>query len=220
MPSALARKSSSTTFTRFIWARRPKRLVGDAGEYTCDALIVATGASPPAKYPGPAGAKRNSTAKACRPAPPATASSTKGQDVVVVGGGKHGRRRRRCTLSNIAKSHCRAPPATSSGEAILIDRLMAKTGRRQHARDLGSLRRRSAGATTQGHRRTAKSMKDGSTGQEVKALACSSPSATRRTAASSKASSTWGGFIKGEDRHRRQCDIHQHPRRVCRRRRG
>src|SRR5205814_8852581 len=63
---------------------RPLRLQGDAGEYTCDALIVATGAS--ARYPGLESEKRfmGKGVAAC-----ATCDGFlyKGQDVADVGRG-------------------------------------------------------------------------------------------------------------------------------------
>jgi thioredoxin reductase (NADPH) len=52
---------------------KPIRLIGDSHEYTCDTLIIATGAS--AQYLG-LPSEPPSWARACRPAPPATASST------------------------------------------------------------------------------------------------------------------------------------------------
>ncbi|WP_156862674.1 thioredoxin-disulfide reductase [Casimicrobium huifangae] len=144
----------------------PKRLVGDAGEYTCDALIVATGAS--AKYLGlPSEEKfHGKGVSAC-----ATCDGFfyKGQDVVVVGGGNTAVEEA-LYLSNIAKSVTVVHRRNKfKAEAILIDRLMAKT------REGGNMRviwdhfvdevlGDNSGVT--GVR--LKSMKDGST-QEVKA---------------------------------------------------
>jgi len=144
----------------------PKRLVGDSGEYTCDALIVATGAS--AKYLGlPSEEKfHGKGVSAC-----ATCDGFfyKGQDVVVVGGGNTAVEEA-LYLSNIAKSVTVVHRRNKfKAEAILIDRLMAKT------KDGGNMRviwdhfvdevlGDASGVT--GVR--LKSMKDGST-QEVKA---------------------------------------------------
>lgn len=65
-------------------SRRPFKLVGDSGEYTCDALIIATGAT--AKYLGIASEEKfkGRGVSAC-----ATCDGFfyKGQDVVVIGGG-------------------------------------------------------------------------------------------------------------------------------------
>ena len=55
-------------------AARPKRLIGDNAEYTCDALIIATGAS--ARYLGLA-SEQTFMGRASPPARPATASSTR-----------------------------------------------------------------------------------------------------------------------------------------------
>ena len=103
---------------------RPLRLVGDSGEYTCDALIIATGAS--ARYLGLASesAFMGKGVSAC-----ATCDGFfyKGQDVVVVGGGNTAVEEA-LYLSNIAKSvtvlHRRD---RFRAEAILIDKLLAKT---------------------------------------------------------------------------------------------
>ncbi|MFN3630110.1 MAG: thioredoxin-disulfide reductase [Casimicrobiaceae bacterium] len=103
----------------------PKRLVGDAGEYTCDALIIATGAS--AKYLGLPSeeAFKGRGVSAC-----ATCDGFfyKGQDVVVVGGGNTAVEEA-LYLSGIAR-HVTVVHRRNKfkAEAILVDRLLAKTG--------------------------------------------------------------------------------------------
>ncbi len=102
----------------------PLRVVGDSGEYTCDALIIATGAS--ARYLGLPSeqAHLGRGVSAC-----ATCDGFfyKGQDVVVVGGGNTAVEEA-LYLSNIARRvtliHRRD---RLRAEAILIDRLVAKT---------------------------------------------------------------------------------------------
>jgi thioredoxin reductase (NADPH) len=103
---------------------KPIRLIGDHGEYTCDALIIATGAS--ARYLGLPSeeAFMGKGVSAC-----ATCDGFfyKQQDVVVVGGGNTAVEEA-LYLSNIASSvtviHRRDK---FRAEAILIDKLMAKT---------------------------------------------------------------------------------------------
>ena len=104
---------------------RPFRLVGDMGEYTCDALIIATGAS--AKYLGldSETAYMGKGVSAC-----ATCDGFfyKGQDVAVVGGGNTAVEEA-LYMSHIAKNvsviHRRNK---FRAEAILVDKLKAKTG--------------------------------------------------------------------------------------------
>ena len=104
---------------------RPFRLEGDSGEYTCDALIIATGAS--ARYLGLPSeeAFKGKGVSAC-----ATCDGFfyKGQDVAVIGGGNTAVEEA-LYLSNIARKvtvvHRRDK---FRAEAILVDRLMAKTG--------------------------------------------------------------------------------------------
>jgi thioredoxin reductase (NADPH) len=106
-------------------SQRPFRLVGDNGEYTCDALIIATGAS--ARYLGLPSeeAYMGRGVSAC-----ATCDGFfyKGQDVVVVGGGNTAVEEA-LYLSNIARTvtlvHRRD---RLRAEAILVDRLHARTG--------------------------------------------------------------------------------------------
>ncbi|HSN46945.1 MAG TPA: thioredoxin-disulfide reductase [Casimicrobiaceae bacterium] len=113
------------------FATRPLRLVGDNGEYTCDALIVATGAS--ARYLGLPSEEKfmGKGVSAC-----ATCDGFfyRGQDVVVIGGGNTAVEEA-LYLSNIARHvtivHRRD---RFRAEAILVDKLLAKT------RDGGNMR--------------------------------------------------------------------------------
>ena len=103
---------------------KPFTLIGDSGTYTCDALIISTGAS--AQYLGLPSEEKfmGKGVSAC-----ATCDGFfyKGQEVVVVGGGNTAVEEA-LYLSNIAKRvtivHRRDK---FRAEAILIDRLMAKT---------------------------------------------------------------------------------------------
>ena len=105
-------------------AGRPFRLSGDAAVYTCDALIIATGAS--AKYLGlpSEDAFKGKGVSAC-----ATCDGFfyRNQDVAVIGGGNTAVEEA-LYLANIASGvtlvHRRD---TLRAEAILVDHLMAKT---------------------------------------------------------------------------------------------
>ena len=103
---------------------RPLRLIGDNGEYTCDALIIATGAS--ARYLG-IPSEQTFHGKGVSACATCDGFFYKNHDVAVVGGGNTAVEEA-LYLSNIAKSvtvvHRRDK---FRAEAILIDRLMAKT---------------------------------------------------------------------------------------------
>ncbi|MEF3194085.1 MAG: thioredoxin-disulfide reductase [Halothiobacillaceae bacterium] len=103
--------------------QRPFRLVGDSGEYTCDALIIATGAS--AKYLGLPSeeAFKGRGVSAC-----ATCDGFfyRGQDVCVIGGGNTAVEEA-LYLSNIARHvHVIHRRDKFRAEKILADRLLTK----------------------------------------------------------------------------------------------
>lgn len=105
-------------------SKRPVVLTGDSGQYSCDALVIATGAS--AKY---LGLPSEETFKGRGVSGCATCDGFfyKGQDVAVIGGGNTAVEEA-IYLSNIVKQvtvvHRRD---RFSAEAILVDRLMEKT---------------------------------------------------------------------------------------------
>jgi thioredoxin-disulfide reductase len=111
------------TITAVDLSKKPFSLTGDMGSYTCDALIIATGAS--ARYLGLPSeeAFKGKGVSAC-----ATCDGFfyKNQDVAVIGGGNSAVEEA-LYLSNIAKNvtlvHRRD---TFRAEAILIDELMEK----------------------------------------------------------------------------------------------
>jgi len=102
----------------------PFRLIGDAGEYTCSALIIATGAS--AKYLG-LPSEQLFMGKGVSACATCDGFFYKGQDVVVVGGGNTAVEEA-LYLSNIA-NHVTVIHRRNKfrAEAILVDKLAAKT---------------------------------------------------------------------------------------------
>jgi len=102
---------------------RPFRLEGDAGVYTCDALIIATGAS--AKYLG-LPSEQTFMGKGVSACATCDGFFFKGQDVAVIGGGNTAVEEA-LYLSNIARSvtvvHRRD---RFRAEAIMIDKIMTK----------------------------------------------------------------------------------------------
>jgi thioredoxin reductase (NADPH) len=105
-------------------AERPLRLIGDSGEYTCDALIIATGAS--ARYLG-LPSEESFMGKGVSACATCDGFFYKGQEVAVVGGGNTAVEEA-LYLSNIAKKVTVVQRRGKfRAEAILIDRLMAKT---------------------------------------------------------------------------------------------
>jgi len=102
---------------------KPIRLVGDSGEYTCDALIIATGAS--AKYLGLASEEKFS-GKGVSACATCDGFFYRNQEVAVIGGGNTAVEEA-LYLANIASKvtlvHRRD---RFKAEAILVDKLMAR----------------------------------------------------------------------------------------------
>jgi thioredoxin reductase (NADPH) len=105
-------------------AEKPIRIFGDVGQYTCDALIIATGAS--AQYLG-LPSEEAFMGKGVSGCATCDGFFYKGQDVCVVGGGNTAVEEA-LYLSNIAK-HVTVIHRRDKfrAEPILIDRLIAKT---------------------------------------------------------------------------------------------
>ncbi len=104
-------------------SQRPFRLEGDSGRYSCDTLIVATGAS--AKYLG-LPSEQAFMGKGVSGCATCDGFFYRDQDVCVVGGGNTAVEEA-LYLSNIARTvHVVHRRDKFSAEAILVDKLMAK----------------------------------------------------------------------------------------------
>lgn len=104
-------------------AEKPIRLVGDSGEYTCDALIIATGAS--AKYLGIPSEEKFS-GKGVSACATCDGFFYRNQEVAVIGGGNTAVEEA-LYLSNIASKVTLVHRRDKfKAEAILVDKLMAR----------------------------------------------------------------------------------------------
>ncbi len=102
---------------------KPIRLEGDSGEYTCDALIIATGAS--AKYLG-LPSEEAFAGKGVSACATCDGFFYKGQDVAVIGGGNTAVEEA-LYLANIANKVTLVHRRDKfKAEAILVDKLMAR----------------------------------------------------------------------------------------------
>jgi len=105
------------------FSQRPLKLIGDSGSYTCDALIIATGAS--AKYLG-LPSEQAFMGRGVSGCATCDGFFYRGQEVCVVGGGNTAVEEA-LYLSNIAsKVHLIHRRDKFKAEAILVDKLMEK----------------------------------------------------------------------------------------------
>ena len=174
-------------------SRRARRAAvpstGGNGEYTCDALIIATGAS--AKYLG-LRPRTRSRAAACPRARPATASSSRTSTSRSSAAATRPSRKR-CTCRTSRRSvtvvHRRDE---FRAEQIMIRTSCSSAAAPATSRSSGTTCSTRSSATMRGVTgRAAQSTKNGSDARHRRCTASSSRSATRRTPTCSKASSRW-----------------------------
>ncbi len=112
---------------------KPIRLVGDSGEYTCDALIIATGAS--AQYLG-LPSEETFSGKGVSACATCDGFFYKNQDVAVIGGGNTAVEEA-LYLANIASKVTLVHRRDKfKAEAILVDKLMARVAEGKIALEL------------------------------------------------------------------------------------
>ncbi len=104
-------------------AQKPFKLIGDMGEYTCDALIIATGAS--AKYLG-LDSEQKFMGRGVSGCATCDGFFYKNQEVAVVGGGNTAVEEALYLANICSKVTLVHRRDTFKSEKILIDRLMAK----------------------------------------------------------------------------------------------
>lgn len=114
---------------------KPIRLVGDAGEYTCDALIIATGAS--AKYLG-LPSEEKFAGKGVSACATCDGFFYRNQEVAVIGGGNTAVEEA-LYLANIASKVTLVHRRDKfKAEAIMVDKLMARVAEGKIALELNS----------------------------------------------------------------------------------
>ena len=131
------------------FSKRPFTLIGDSGTYTCDALIIATGAS--AKYLG-LPSEQSFMGRGVSGCATCDGFFYRDQVCCVVGGGNTAVEEA-LYLSNIAtKVHLIHRRDKFKAEAIMIDKLMDKVKSRKNCAGSSQRARRSVGRRIGGHR--------------------------------------------------------------------